>query len=98
MRWSRIRHLLQPLIKDAGISSKHLSILTESGQWVLRDLDSSNGTIFDDTKIPPQTPFHLHDNSTIKIEELTSIHVTLIHHSDNAANATQPRRNPMHCS
>ncbi|XP_057416363.1 FHA domain-containing protein At4g14490-like [Lotus japonicus] len=67
-------------IKDSGISSKHLSILTESGKWVLRDLDSSNGTVLDGTKVaPPHTPVDVNDGSTIKIGELTSILVTFLH-------------------
>ncbi|XP_061337411.1 FHA domain-containing protein At4g14490 [Gastrolobium bilobum] len=69
-------------IKDTGISSKHLSIQTESGKWVLRDLDSSNGTVFDGSNIPPHTPFYLHDGATIKIGELTSIHVILLDHQE----------------
>ncbi|XP_057416455.1 FHA domain-containing protein At4g14490-like [Lotus japonicus] len=66
-------------IKDPGISSKHLNILTESGQWVLRDLDTSNGTVLNGSNVLPQTPFPLHDGSTIKIGELTSILVNLLH-------------------
>ncbi|XP_057752745.1 FHA domain-containing protein At4g14490-like [Arachis stenosperma] len=83
-------------VKDAGISTKHLSILTESGQWVLRDLDSSNGTIIDAVKIPPNTPFNLCDGATIKIGERTSIHVVFVYHHNKASAAVppQPKRNP----
>jgi pSer/pThr/pTyr-binding forkhead associated (FHA) protein len=48
-------------IKDPGISTKHLSIQFESGNWILTDLDSSNGTVLDNNRIPPNTPFHLRD-------------------------------------
>ncbi|MED6132975.1 hypothetical protein PIB30_023873 [Stylosanthes scabra] len=84
------------VLKDPGISTKHLSILTESGQWVLRDLDSSNGTIIDGATISPNTPFNLCDGATIKIGERTSIQVAFVHHHDNAAASVppEPKRNP----
>ncbi|BAT73680.1 hypothetical protein LR48_Vigan01g054400 [Vigna angularis] len=80
-------------IKDPGISSKHLSILNESGKWMLRDLDSSNGTVLDTSHIPPNTPFALHHDSTIKIGEFTSIHVIFLP-SQQQQHALPPRRNP----
>ncbi|OIW10397.1 hypothetical protein TanjilG_05545 [Lupinus angustifolius] len=73
-------------IKDSGISSKHLSITSDSGKWVLVDLDSSNGTVLDSNKVTPHVPFDLHNDSTIKIGELTSIHVTLIPHQQGTDN------------
>ncbi|XP_023540067.1 FHA domain-containing protein At4g14490-like [Cucurbita pepo subsp. pepo] len=78
-------------IKDAGISTKHLSIESKSiaGKWVLRDLDSSNGTFVNDTKLPPQDAFVLNDGDTIKFGELTSILVRL-----NSNEECQSRRNP----
>ncbi|RDY14643.1 FHA domain-containing protein, partial [Mucuna pruriens] len=79
-------------IKDSGISSKHLSILTESAKWILRDLDSSNGTVLNGSKIPPHTPFTLHNDSTIKIGELTSIHVIFLPPQQQPA--ARPKRNP----
>lgn len=80
-------------IKDPGISSKHLSILNESGKWMLRDLDSSNGTVLDTSHIPPNTPIALHHDSTIKIGEFTSIHVIFLP-SQQQQHALPPRRNP----
>jgi len=82
-------------IKDAGISTKHLSILNESTKWILRDLDSSNGTVLDGSQIPPNTPFTLHHDSTIKIGEFTSIHVIFLpFQQQQPQNALPPRRNP----
>jgi len=82
-------------IKDPGISSKHLSILHESGEWILRDLDSSNGTVLDTSHIPPNTPFALHHDSTIKIGEFTSIHVIFLpSQQQQQQHALPPRRNP----
>ncbi|CAJ1948622.1 unnamed protein product [Sphenostylis stenocarpa] len=80
-------------IKDPGISSKHLSILNESAKWILRDLDSSNGTALDASRIPPNTPFPLHHDSSIKIGEFTSIHVIFLP-PQQQQHTLPPRRNP----
>ncbi|KAJ1408464.1 SMAD/FHA domain superfamily [Sesbania bispinosa] len=77
-------------IKDPGISSNHLSILTESGKWVLRDLHSSNGTVLDGSKVTPHTPFQLNDGSTIVIGERTSILVTFLHQPHAIQTGTVP--------
>ncbi|XP_022145157.1 FHA domain-containing protein At4g14490-like [Momordica charantia] len=78
-------------IKDAGISTKHLSIQPEpvSGKWVLQDLDSSNGTFVNDTKLPPHDAFALSDGDTIKFGEWTSILVRI-----NTNEECRSRRNP----
>ncbi|KAA0049289.1 FHA domain-containing protein [Cucumis melo var. makuwa] len=78
-------------IKDAGISTKHLSIEFESvsGNWMLRDLDSSNGTFVNDIKLPPHDAFALNDGDTIKCGELTSIFVRI-----NSNEEPRSRRNP----
>ncbi|KAL5162905.1 FHA domain-containing protein [Glycine soja] len=83
-------------IKDLGISSKHLTISTESNKWTLRDLDSSNGTVLDGSQIPPHTPFTLQHDSIIKIGELTSIHVIFAPREQQQQQvlAVLPRRNP----
>ncbi|GMI64210.1 hypothetical protein HRI_000090300 [Hibiscus trionum] len=60
-------------IKDAGISSKHLTIESESGKWILRDLGSSNGTTLNSDLLPVDTPFDLNDSDTVKLGETTSI-------------------------
>ncbi|KAE8714619.1 CWF19-like protein 2-like [Hibiscus syriacus] len=51
-------------IKDAGISSKHLTIESGSGKWILRDLGSSNGTTLNSDLLPADTPFDLKDGDT----------------------------------
>ncbi|KAK8571884.1 hypothetical protein V6N13_047513 [Hibiscus sabdariffa] len=60
-------------IKDAGISSKHLTIESGSGKWILRDLGSSNGTTLNSDLLPADTPFDLNDGDTVKVGETTSI-------------------------
>ncbi|KAJ6890505.1 hypothetical protein NC651_024110 [Populus alba x Populus x berolinensis] len=77
-------------IKDAGISSKHLAIVSESGKWSLQDLDSSNGTTLNSTTLSPYKSFDLRDGDTIKLGELTSILVQFNVHEETS----QLRRNP----
>ncbi|KAE8677650.1 putative Cellulose synthase like G2 [Hibiscus syriacus] len=60
-------------IKDAGVSSKHLTIESGSGKWILRDLGSSNGTTLNSDLLPADTPFDLKDGDTVKLGETTSI-------------------------
>ncbi|XP_022924382.1 FHA domain-containing protein At4g14490-like [Cucurbita moschata] len=78
-------------IKDAAISTKHLSIESESvsGKWMLRDLDSSNGTFVNDAKLSPHDAVALSDGDTIKCGELTSILVRI-----NGNEECRSKRNP----
>ncbi|KAM3708170.1 hypothetical protein ACB098_02G078500 [Castanea mollissima] len=83
-------------IKDSGISSNHLSIDFSSGsgspKWILRDLDSSNGTILNGTKLQPNTPHDLSDGDSIKIGEYTSILVNIVSSLDESQIRRNPRR------
>lgn len=83
-------------IKDSGISSNHLSIDFSSGsgspKWILRDLDSSNGTILNGTKLQPITPHDLSDGDSIKIGEYTSILVNIVSSQDESQIRRNPRR------
>ncbi|XVF66360.1 hypothetical protein PTKIN_Ptkin10aG0029400 [Pterospermum kingtungense] len=58
-------------IKDASISSKHLTIESGSGKWILKDLGSSNGTTLNSIVVPAETPTGLHDGDTLKLGETT---------------------------
>ncbi|XP_023894623.2 FHA domain-containing protein At4g14490 [Quercus suber] len=87
-------------IKDAGISSNHLSIDTESsssssfgsgsGKWTIRDLDSSNGTLLNGIELEPNTPHDLSDGDLIAIGEFTSILVNF--NNDENRLRRNPRR------
>ncbi|KAL0008903.1 hypothetical protein SO802_010405 [Lithocarpus litseifolius] len=87
-------------IKDAGISSNHLSIDSESsssssfgfgsGKWTIRDLDSSNGTLLNGIELQPNTPHDLSDGDSIAIGEFTSILVNF--NNDESRLRRNPRR------
>ena len=86
-------------IKDAGISSNHLSIDSESssssfgsgsGKWTIRDLDSSNGTLLNGIELQPNTPHDLSDGDSITIGEFTSILVNF--KNDESRLRRNPRR------
>ncbi|GMY38428.1 FHA domain-containing protein At4g14490-like [Fagus crenata] len=79
-------------IKDSGISTNHLSIESGSGKWILLDLDSSNDTILNVTKVQPNTPYDLSDGDTIKIGEYTSIIVNISVGHDESQLRRNPRR------
>lgn len=78
-------------IKDTGISSKHLSIGQESGKWILRDLDSSNGTFINGELVDPSAAVEIRDGDVIKIGERTSISVG-IQECDGSLLRRNPRR------
>ena len=86
-------------IKDASISSYHLSIDSESsssslgsgsGKWTIRDLDSSNGTLLNGIELQPNTPHDLSDGDSITIGEFTSILVNF--NNDESRLRRNPRR------
>ncbi|GMJ01935.1 hypothetical protein HRI_003863300 [Hibiscus trionum] len=64
-------------IKDVGISSKHITIESGSGKWIIRDLGSSNGTTLNSELLPADTPFDLKDGDTVKLGETTSILINI---------------------
>ncbi|KAM7485224.1 hypothetical protein LguiA_001233 [Lonicera macranthoides] len=81
-------------VKDAGVSSKHILIefVLEKGQWIISDLDSSNGTILNGTKLSPTAPSGLSDGDTIKLGEFTSIKVQIEIDRNNNQLRMNPRR------
>ncbi|CAE5965854.1 unnamed protein product [Arabidopsis arenosa] len=65
-------------IKDAGISTKHLRIVSDSENWIIHDLGSSNGTILNSDTIDQDTPVNLSHGDEIKLGEYTSILVNFV--------------------
>ncbi|XP_010463645.1 PREDICTED: transcriptional regulator ATRX homolog [Camelina sativa] len=80
-------------IKDAGISTKHLRIVSDSSEnWIIQDLGSSNGTILNSESIDPDTPVNLSHGDEIKLGEFTSIVVNFV--SDVQAPPPQEHKLP----
>uniref|UniRef100_A0A0D3CN88 FHA domain-containing protein n=1 Tax=Brassica oleracea var. oleracea TaxID=109376 RepID=A0A0D3CN88_BRAOL len=46
-------------VKDAGVSTKHLRIVSDSKNWIVHDLGSSNGTILNSKTLDSDTPVTL---------------------------------------
>ncbi|XP_020872163.1 FHA domain-containing protein At4g14490 [Arabidopsis lyrata subsp. lyrata] len=78
-------------IKDAGISTKHLWIGSVSGNWVVQDLGSSNGTLLNSKDLDPETPVDLGDGDVIEFGEYTSIVVNFV--IDDVLEEKPPRNN-----
>ncbi|KAH7840489.1 hypothetical protein Vadar_017585 [Vaccinium darrowii] len=83
-------------IKDAGISTKHLSIVSSTSpsfKWLITDLDSSNGTVLNRSTLTPLVPSDLQNGDVIKLGEYTSIKVS-IEAAHVGGVASRLRRNP----
>ena len=78
-------------IKDAGISTKHLRIVSDSENWIIHDLGSSNGTILNSDTIDSDTPVNLSHGDEIKLGEYTSI---LVNFGSDVVQAPQEHKLP----
>jgi hypothetical protein len=58
----------QVVIRDPAVSSQHASLRYEDSKFYLTDLDSSNGTFVNDTKIARH---ELKDNDVVRLGEVT---------------------------
>ncbi|KAJ1686194.1 hypothetical protein LUZ63_017584 [Rhynchospora breviuscula] len=68
-------------LRDPGISQKHLCFKfdSEASRWVISDLDSSNGTILNGSKIQPLVPVPISDHDVISIGEKSQLGVRIVH-------------------
>ncbi|KAF4376169.1 hypothetical protein G4B88_004973 [Cannabis sativa] len=64
-------------IKDSTISTKHLSIQSQSGKWLLHHLSTSNRSCLNDEIIETDVPVELSDGDCIRIGDSTSISVKI---------------------
>jgi pSer/pThr/pTyr-binding forkhead associated (FHA) protein len=67
-------------LRDPGISQKQLcfQFVPEAFKWFLSDLDSSNGTILNGSKIQSLVPVSISDGDVIKIGERTELGVKIV--------------------
>ncbi|KAJ3703652.1 hypothetical protein LUZ61_007357 [Rhynchospora tenuis] len=67
-------------LRDPGISQKHLCFKFDSevSRWVISDLDSSNGTMLNGSKIQPLVPVPITDHDVISIGEKTQLGVRIV--------------------
>lgn len=67
-------------LRDPGISQKHLcfQFVPETSRWFVSDLDSSNGTILNESMIQPLVPVPISDGDVIKIGEKTELGVKIV--------------------
>ncbi|KAK6929832.1 Forkhead-associated (FHA) domain [Dillenia turbinata] len=79
-------------IKDAGISTKHLSLDFVSNKWKISDLGSSNGTFINGVSIPASKPWDLEDGDLVKIGECTSFKVSIQDEESENQVPRNPRR------
>ncbi|KAH0928013.1 hypothetical protein HID58_020269 [Brassica napus] len=56
IRIGRIVRGNEIVVKDAGVSTKHLRIVSDSENWIVHDLGSSNGTILNSEPLDSDTP------------------------------------------
>ncbi|KAJ4898598.1 SMAD/FHA domain-containing protein [Raphanus sativus] len=83
-------------IKDAGISTKHIRIVSDSENWIIHDLGSSNGTTLNSESLDADTPVTLRQGDEIKLGEYTSIVVSFetdVQEEEEPKLPPRPRRN-----
>ncbi|MBF0299637.1 MAG: FHA domain-containing protein [Oligoflexia bacterium] len=77
------------VLKDADVSSRHMRIHIEDGQYFLIDLDSSNGTKINGKKITPMNKLLLIKNDFINIGKTTYLFYRQ-NNINNTSDATEP--------
>ncbi len=59
--------------ESGGVSRQHARLDLAGGQWTLTDLNSTNYTRVDGTRIEPNTPTPIHDGSRIQFGRIAAI-------------------------
>ncbi|WP_029150631.1 FHA domain-containing protein FhaB/FipA [Microbacterium indicum] len=59
------------VIRDDYTSSHHARLVNNRGQWMIQDLDSTNGTFLSGQKVSPSTPLAVTPGAPIKVGATT---------------------------
>jgi len=63
-------------IEDASVSSRHATLtLNASGDYILRDVGSTNGTLLNGEPINPQTDYKLKDGDKISFGKIDALYI-----------------------
>jgi pSer/pThr/pTyr-binding forkhead associated (FHA) protein len=57
--------------ESGGVSRQHARLSREDGQWTITDLNSTNYTRVDGTRIDPSVPVPIKDGSRIQLGRVT---------------------------
>lgn len=60
------------ILKDNGVSGKHVTILCKKGHFYLKDEMAANGTFLNEVEIAIGTPYDLEDGDKIRLGTTTS--------------------------
>jgi pSer/pThr/pTyr-binding forkhead associated (FHA) protein len=56
---------------DNGVGRRHMRIFLHSGQFYLEDLDSTNGTFFNNQRLAPRSPQLIQAGESVMLGKLT---------------------------
>ena len=59
--------------ESGGVSRQHAKLVNTNGQWALVDLNSTNYTRIDGTKLDPNTPSPVHDGARIQLGRVAMV-------------------------
>ena len=60
---------VQICIQKEGISRLHATLVRENGEYIIEDLNSTNGTWINGEQLTPRTPYVLHEGDKISFAE-----------------------------
>ncbi|MDZ7615422.1 MAG: FHA domain-containing protein, partial [Patescibacteria group bacterium] len=80
----------QIVIKDERCSRTHVELFMSGGKWILRDLDSRNGTLVGDTRVTADWPLTPGDMIRIGRSQLVFVHRLSEAFADSSTIITRP--------